>query len=153
MRFRRSTLSVAAALASGLWLVAPAALAIPPAQAGEAQVDSKSDGPACSCPEAREKTSRPKFAGLGSGSLDESDEIAALASLQHALAAVGDGASYVWQRENGRLSGIVQPTASFRNGEGALCRHVIILLTTGQRTNKTEGTACRLSGGRWQLEG
>ena len=87
------------------------------------------------------------------GALDDSDELAALASVQHALSSAGDGQAYVWQRANGRLSGLVRPISSFRNGDGQICRHVLVLLTTGQRTEKTESTACRLAGGRWQLGG
>lgn len=118
--------------------------------------DARSAGPSCSCPDAREKSSRPKFAGLIAGptsALDESDEIAALASVHLALNGVGDGQAYVWARSNGRLSGLVRPVSSFRNDDGQICRHVILLLTTGLTTKRTESTACRLPGGRWQLGG
>jgi len=47
--------------------------------------------------------------------LDEKDEIAALERIQYALSEVGDGKTYVWRRWHGRLSGIVQPTASFKD--------------------------------------
>lgn len=106
----------------------------------------------CSCPESQKRSLRPKFAGL-SDELDESDEIAALESVQLALSKVGDGASYVWHRSNGRLSGLVQPTRSFRNSKGSVCRHLVILLTTGDKTNKAEGIACRAANGIWRLEG
>lgn len=108
--------------------------------------------PNCTCPEAQGKPMKPKFAGLG-GELDESDEIAALASIQHALSHAADGATYAWQRTNGRLSGIVHPTSSFRNADGDLCRHIVVMLTTGYATKKTEGTACRIAKGRWHLRG
>ena len=42
---------------------------------------------------------KPKFAGL-QGPLDESDEIAALQSVQYALSEVADGSSYIWHRSN-----------------------------------------------------
>jgi hypothetical protein len=29
----------------------------------------------------------------------------------------------------------------------------VVLLTTGDKTGKLEGIACRLPGGRWRLEG
>ena len=118
--------------------------------------EQQSAAPSCSCPESREKAGKPKFAGLAEGqpvALDESDEIAALASVQQALNGVGDGSAYVWARANGRLSGLVRPISSFRNDEGQICRHVVVMLTTGARTQKTESTACRLAGGRWQLGG
>lgn len=85
--------------------------------------------------------------------LDEKDEIAALERIQYALSEVGDGKTYVWRRWHGRLSGIVQPTASFKDNGGKVCRHLIVLMTTGQLTKKQEGIACRLPSGRWQLDG
>jgi surface antigen len=107
----------------------------------------------CSCPEKSGKPStRPKFADLKSG-LDESDEIAALESVQFALAEVGDGATYVWHRRHGRLSGVVQPTTSFKDAYGNVCRHVMVMLTSGPVSKKTEGIACRLANGIWQLDG
>ena len=129
-----------------------------PAPAAEPRAggDPQSAAPSCSCPEGREKSARPKFAGLVAGpssALDESDELAALASVHLALTTVGDGAAYVWARSNGRLSGLVRPVSSFRNDEGQICRHLVVMLTTGRDTRKTESTACRLPGGRWQLGG
>jgi surface antigen len=85
--------------------------------------------------------------------LDEKDEIAALERIQYALSEVSDGKTYVWRRWHGRLSGIVQPTASFKDTSGKVCRHLIVLMTTGQTTKKQEGVACRLPSGRWQLDG
>lgn len=112
----------------------------------------------CSCPDAlspetKEKIwPRPKFAGL-SNSLDVSDEIAALESVQLALSEVGDGSTYVWHRYHGRLSGVVQPTASFRDSAGNVCRHIVVILSAGTRSKRTEGIACRLGRGHWQLQG
>lgn len=115
--------------------------------------DGKSGGASCTCPPAKEKLwHRPKFADFRS-QLDEADEVAALENVQLALSEVGDGASYVWHRRHGRLSGIVQPTSSFKDAGGAVCRHVVVLLSAGTETKKTEGIACRLADGRWQLEG
>jgi surface antigen len=90
---------------------------------------------------------------VGPYRLDEKDEIAALERIQFALSEVGDGKTYVWRRWHGRLSGLVQPTASFRASDGKVCRHLVVLMTTGQTTKKQEGIACRLPSGRWQLEG
>lgn len=117
--------------------------------------DPQSAAPSCSCPES-EHARRPKFAGLIAGptsALDDNDELAALASVNLALNGVADGQAYVWARANGRLSGLVRPVSSFRNDEGQICRHLIVLLTTGLSTKKTEGTACRLQGGRWEIGG
>lgn len=119
----------------------------------QAPADSKSGGASCSCPPAKEKLwHRPKFADFRH-ELDEADEVAALESVQLALSEVGDGATYVWHRHHGRLSGIVQPTSSFKDVGGIVCRHVVVMLSAGTASKKTEGIACRLADGRWQLEG
>lgn len=108
----------------------------------------------CTCPEADSKSDRPKFAEFDTRRrLDETDEIAALESIQVGLTRMDDGTAFVWRRANGRLSGIVRPTTSFRNPSGALCRHVVVLLTTGFRTRTAEGVACRSPDRRWVLEG
>jgi surface antigen len=95
---------------------------------------------------------RPRLADH-SRDLDDSDEIAALDAIRIALTEVGDGSSYVWHRENGRISGVVHPTASFKDRTGRVCRHIVVVLTTGFRTGRVEGIACRLGDGTWQLEG
>jgi len=83
--------------------------------------------------------------------LDVRDEIAALERIQFALSEVGDGNTYVWRRWHGRLAGVIHPTASFKDPSGKVCRHLMVLLTTGKRTSRMEGIACRLPSGRWQL--
>ncbi len=85
--------------------------------------------------------------------LDARDEIAALERIQYALSEVGDGSTYVWRRWHGRLAGVIHPTSSFKDDSGKVCRHLMVLLTTGRRTSKIEGVACRLPSGRWQLDG
>jgi surface antigen len=84
---------------------------------------------------------------------DDSDEIAALEAIRVALTEVGDGGAYVWHRQHGRLSGVVIPTASFKDRTGRVCRHIHLLLTRGERIGSAEGIACRLGDGRWQLDG
>ncbi|HXE68049.1 MAG TPA: hypothetical protein VN523_01755 [Hyphomicrobiaceae bacterium] len=85
--------------------------------------------------------------------LDEDDEIAALEAIRVALTEVSDGASYVWHRRYGQLGGLVQPTQSFKDPGGRICRRIIVILSAGLRSGRFEGTACRIVGGRWQLEG
>ena len=85
--------------------------------------------------------------------LDEDDEIAALEAIRVALTEVGDGVSFVWHRRHGQLGGLVQPTQSFKDGGGRVCRRILVVLSAGRRSARIEGTACRLVGGRWQLEG
>lgn len=106
----------------------------------------------CACPDS-EKRARPSFARLPGVELTEHDEIAALESIQMGLSQMDDGTPFVWRHDNGRLSGIVRPTVSFRNAEGQVCRHVVVLLTTGYKTSTAEGIACRLPNRRWVLEG
>jgi surface antigen len=107
----------------------------------------------CSCPNSgAQKSTKPKFADLKLP-LDESDEIAALESVQFALTEVADGSSYVWHRNNGRLSGVIKPLTSFKDSRGSVCRHVLVVLNSTDLTKKTEAVACRLSTGVWELDG
>jgi hypothetical protein len=85
--------------------------------------------------------------------LDVSDEIAALDAVQIALTEAADGATYVWQRYHGRLNGSVRMTSTFRGGDGRLCRHLVMSLTAGRYTRRTEGIACRDKDKVWSLEG
>jgi len=111
--------------------------------------------PPCLCADAA-----PKPAHESTGSrpmawpiLDETDEIAALEAVQVTLSEVGDGSTFAWYRGNGRISGVLQPTASFKDGSGKICRHIRMMLTAGAMSRKVEGIACRGSGGIWSLEG
>jgi|LNFM01.1.fsa_nt_gb hypothetical protein len=85
--------------------------------------------------------------------LDARDEAAALEAVQLALTEVGDGSTYVWYRHGGRLSGLVQPTQSFKDALGRVCRHIVVTLNDVSRSKRTEGIACRLSDGGWELDG
>lgn len=130
----------------------PSAKALP-APTAPKSLPEQNTGAACTCPEQRTSPwARPKYARLP-GSLDENDHIAALESVQFALNEVGDGGTYTWELTNGHISGAVQPTTSFKDGNGQVCRHLIVLLNAGERSSKTEGVACRMPDGRWQLEG
>lgn len=84
---------------------------------------------------------------------DHKDEAAALEALHVALTEVGDGSSYVWYRHGGRLSGVVQPTQSFKDTVGRVCRHIVVTLSDANRQKRTEGIACRLADGAWELDG
>jgi hypothetical protein len=122
-----------------------------------AQESQPGAGAPCTCPDPRKPDSlrlwpKPKLAEARPA-LDRSDEIATLEALQVALSEVGDGSSYIWHRPSGSLSGLVQPTASFKDRTGKVCRHIVLVLSSGSRTRRTEGVACRLGNGVWQLEG
>lgn len=84
--------------------------------------------------------------------LDQTDEDAALESVQIALTEIADGASYVWRREHGQLSGLVAPLASFKNTHGSVCRYAVVMLSATTATKRTEIVACRLPTGIWQIE-
>jgi len=128
-----------------------------------AQDVNRAEQPFCTCPNARPNPApepnkapavsvKPKFADT-QAHLDENDEIAALEAIRVALTEVADGNSYVWYRRHGRLSGIVQPTVSFKDLAGRVCRHILLIMTVGVATGRAEGIACRLGDGRWQLDG
>jgi hypothetical protein len=119
--------------------------------------------PSCTCPNPGPNlgpnpskppgvSAKPKFAETNAH-LDDNDEIAALEAIRVALTEVGDGGTYVWYRQHGRLSGIVQPTVSFKDPVGRVCRHILLIMTVGTATGRAEGIACRLADGRWQLDG
>lgn len=95
---------------------------------------------------------KPALADL-KATLDDSDAIAALEAVQVALTEVGDGATYVWHRQHGRLSGAIQATSSFKDPAGHVCRHIVVALTSGSYSRKAEGIACRQHNGVWMLEG
>lgn len=116
---------------------------------------------ACSCPKNDDEDwkapwRRPKVADARPEQpkvFDTIDELAALEAVHLALTEVGDGQSYIWHRRSGILSGVVRPTASFRNAAGRICRHIEVTLTAGARSKRTEGIACRDKDGAWSLEG
>jgi hypothetical protein len=85
--------------------------------------------------------------------LDPSDHVSALEAVQIALTEAGDGATYVWQRSQGRIGGAVRMTSTFRDVDGRICRHLVMQLRQGTYTRRTEGIACRSSEGVWLLEG
>lgn len=117
------------------------------------------DAATCTCPDSENAKPwpRPKFADAEPmkpmPGLDANDEIAALEAVHLALSEIGDGASYVWHQRNGRLSGIISPTSSFKDPDGRVCRHIIMSLTAGRSTARTEGIACRMADRSWRLEG
>ena len=163
----RSSLSLAPAMcgvASAVFLVATIFLAPGLVQAqdnGNADPGrTGAGGSTCSCPEkapeGQKLWPKPKFAGTEPSAptrLDGTDEISTLEAVHLALSEVGDGSTYVWHGRSGRVSGSVQPTASFRDISGKICRHIVLGLTAEGRSRQVEGVACRLANGSWRLEG
>lgn len=129
--------TLVATVLTGFFLVAAVLLG-----AGEVLAD-KQVSPAAAEPPAKDLKS----------SLDASDEIAALAAVQFTLTEVADGSTFQWHRAHGRLSGLFEPTSSFRDGAGQVCRHLRITLISGLVTRKVEGVACRDGKGLWMLDG
>jgi hypothetical protein len=117
------------------------------------------DAATCTCPDSENAKPwpRPKFADAmppaTMPTLSAADEIATLEAVHLALSELGDGASYVWHRRNGRISGIISPTVSFKDAEGRVCRHIIMTLMAGKSNARTEGIACRMTDRSWRLEG
>ena len=80
------------------------------------------------------------------------DRVSALENVQFALTSLSDGASYVWHRAHGRMSGVVQPTSSFQAADGRICRHFVLVLSAGRKSGRTEAVACQLKSGIWRFE-
>jgi surface antigen len=135
-------------------LLAIAAQSVLPGIAAAGETSATNSRPSCSSPLS---SRTPKFTNLLPvlipGPLDAGDEIAALRSVQFALMEVADGATYVWHRNNGRLSGLVKPISSFKDAKGAVCRHILVVFNSASDTSKTETIACRLADGVWELDG
>ncbi|MEO1282489.1 MAG: hypothetical protein AAFV69_12225 [Pseudomonadota bacterium] len=107
-------------------------------------------------PEAHSKnTTSRQFTALRSSTrpyFTATDKLTALESLQFALSQVADGSSYVWHRNHGQLSGIVQPTRSYFGRNGEVCRELIVFLSSSDRSRKTKTSACRMDNGIWRLD-
>lgn len=137
----------AAFLAALIW--------ISPASVMAAERPKESQSCTCPSPEQHDPTARPprpKFAG-NHLPIDSKSEVAALEAVHIALSEVGDGSSYIWHHPSGLISGMIQPTGSFKDQSGRICRHIVLVLTADERSRKTEGIACRLPNGIWQLDG
>lgn len=99
------------------------------------------------------ESSRHAMEGMAKLTLDDKDETATLHAVLIGLTEIPDGATFVWRRAHGRLSGTVRPLFSFKNADGAVCRQLKLTLTSGTYTRTVEGAACRDPDGRWALAG
>jgi hypothetical protein len=86
-------------------------------------------------------------------SLDVRDELSTFEAINTALTEVEDSAIYVWHSDSGRIGGIVELTSSFRDRRGFICRHLVLTLSSGEHSRRTEGIACRDKAGLWSLDG
>src|ERR671914_165391 len=130
MRCSLSFAALAAAVAATLPAVAAPFLTVSGAMAAEAKQGSA----ACTCADHEKQAGSPscisKFPDL-KATLNGKDEVAALEALQLALTEAADGATVVWRRQHGRLSGLVRPTSSFKDESNRVCRHIVMTLTSG----------------------
>ncbi len=85
--------------------------------------------------------------------LGSRDELATLEAVHRALSETADGETYVWRSSHGRLNAVLQPTTSFLDKHQRVCRHVVILLNSGFKSQRAEGIACRQDSGTWSLDG
>ena len=85
--------------------------------------------------------------------LSAADHRAALEAMQYALTELGDGATFVWHRKAGLISGMVRPTASFVDARGSVCRHLVFKLSVANYSKQIEGDACRSKNKQWQVAG
>lgn len=79
------------------------------------------------------------------------DAIATLEAFDYALSEVADGATYVWHRAHGRLSGFMTPLNTFRASGGEVCRTMRIEIIADTATRRQTGSACRIADGTWRL--
>ena len=120
----------------------------------DANEQTRSSRPACSCPDTVNNQLHPDAAeATAKLALDAADETATLHAVHIGLTEIPDGSSFVWRRAHGRLSGVVRPVFSFKNSDGEVCRQLTLTLRSGTYTRTIEGIACRDPDGRWALEG
>jgi hypothetical protein len=159
MRLSPLAMPLVFAAVAALFLALCVAETTQPARAAEAKPATPEAQ--CTCPQSRQELwPRRKFAqspgeapAFVAGDPRLADETIALDQIAFGLNEAGDGGSYVWQRNDGRLAGIVTPTGSFKDAGGHVCRHVVVTLSRADISRRVEGVACRQEDGRWQLEG
>lgn len=146
--YRSHHLSTLAATASAAFFLSAAVLlSSEPARSDPA--DQRQPAP----PAANDgSTLRPTISAIPMR-LNPADELATLEAIHLTLSEVGDGSTFVWRRANGRISGVFQPTQSFRDDAGRICRHFRMMLSSGTYSRKTEAIACRGIKGAWTLDG
>jgi surface antigen len=85
--------------------------------------------------------------------LTDDDSLAVLEALGYALEEVPDGSTYAWHRDAGPLWGTVRIASSFRDDEGSICRHLVLMLSLNEFTRAIESVACRDSAKHWIIGG
>jgi surface antigen len=128
-------------------LVALACLAV---AMGPSRLEAQS--PATAAPGSGLLDQIPDFAAL-QVLLEPADELAVLEAIHVGLSDAADGSTYLWQRRNSLIGGSVQPTASFRDPDGRVCRHFVVQVQLGPHLRRAEGLACRQPDKSWVLSG
>ncbi|MEL6871584.1 MAG: hypothetical protein AAFO62_02065 [Pseudomonadota bacterium] len=91
--------------------------------------------------------------GFAAPKLSSADRLATLEAIQLVLDEVGDGSSYLWHRQHGRLSGLIRAESSFYGPAEAVCRRLRVTLMYGPQTKTMKTVACRGTDGRWSFDG
>ncbi len=145
----RSIASLAASAGAALFLFASTLIVSDGARSQDRAGNRQSDAAGTFMP----VTSGPLDLPMMRSPIEPGDDTAALEAVEIALTQASDGATYVWRRGNGRLVGAVRPTATFRDADRRICRHIEMQLRLGAYVRRTEGIACRAADGVWDLEG
>jgi len=93
-------------------------------------------------------------AGLGNSvgsSLDRADLAYYDRTAQRALESGNSGKALPWNNPDSGNSGVVIPSAPFKNASNQYCREFQNKITVGGKTQSGYGTACRQPDGSWQI--
>lgn len=149
----RLTVLAASVIAAAATAVATISIFVPAPVAAGGGAARQADAPAIGQAAKAGPQGLDHDFGIARPILERADEIAVLEAVQIALSEVGDGAAYVWHAKNGRVSGVIRPTAAFRNPDGRICRNMLLAISAGSYSREREGIACREIDGVWHLEG
>ncbi len=84
-------------------------------------------------------------------SLDRSDITYYDRTAQRALETGNSGRALPWNNPETGNSGVVIPSAPFKNADNQYCREFQNKITVGGKTQNGYGTACRQPDGSWQI--
>ena len=93
-------------------------------------------------------------AGLGNSvgaSLDKADIAYNNRTSQRAFETAQAGQSLPWSNPQSGNSGVITPSAPFKNASDQYCREFNQKITVGGKTQNGYGTACRQPDGSWQI--
>jgi 17 kDa outer membrane surface antigen len=94
----------------------------------------------------------PRFVSPLSPDLGEEDWRRAKAALAVALDPQGSGAQVSWDNPDSRLKGAFTPVGRPFVKSDEICRAFLASLTGPDAASSLQGTACRPSGGEWEIK-